>query len=64
MTSPPIDPLCEDFFQKIGGKGKFARNNGPKDTVAKIHKNGQIVDCYPVEGPGDYGWCQVGGIFT
>ena len=60
MRPTPTNPICEDFFQKFGGKERF--NESTWDG-AKIYSNGQQHDCFTEEGPGDFGWCEVGEIF-
>ena len=60
MRPTPKNPICEDFFQKVGGKEKFSESTW---DGAKIYRNGQQHDCFTEEGPGDFGWCAVGSIF-
>jgi len=58
LTDPlPKDPLCEEFWGTQGGIAAFKLK--ARAHRVYVNKGDQHTICYPVEGTGKYGWCQV-----
>ena len=61
MEPVPSQEICKGFFRGIGGKEAFQKQNeGAKG--AKVNMDGEQHQCPVVDGPGEFGWCQVTGL--
>jgi len=58
MEPVPSQEICKGFFRRIGGKEAFQKQNeGAKG--AKVNMDGEQHQCPVVDGPGEFGWCQL-----